>query len=386
MTGRDMKKLNAHDIQQYRTILLFTCTIGVWFVFHVSFTNGVLFTPRNLSALAVQMTVTTILAVGMTWLLVAREIDLSVGATLSLVMVVTFQMFLQGQGSLLLVIPAVLVLGTIVGILQGAVRVFIGVPSFVVTLAGFSWIRGASYIISDGQTRSGAPDAYYAISNSFISPGFSVGLVAIMAVYIIFRLLRSRRQMQDSGPAPLSLLLLIAFATVMACVMAWAFYSWRGMPYPVILMAAVVLLSDWISRDTTFGRYIYAIGGNPEAARRSGIPVPVITLGLFAIMGFLAGVAATVQGSLLDAAPPNIGELLALSAISAAVIGGTNLFGGYGSIPGTVGGALLMASIANGLSLAGVNTFYQMVATGLILVVAVSIDSITRKRSQERVS
>jgi D-xylose transport system permease protein len=168
--------------------------------------------------------------------------------------------------------------------------------------------------------------------------------------------------------------------------MAWAFYSWRGMPYPVILMAAVVLLSDWISRDTTFGRYIYAIGGNPEAARRSGIPVPVITLGLFAIMGFLAGVAATVQGSLLDAAPPNIGELLALSAISAAVIGGTNLFGGYGSIPGTVGGALLMASIANGLSLAGVNTFYQMVATGLILVVAVSIDSITRKRSQERVS
>ena len=381
-----MKKLNAHDIQQYRTILLFICTIGVWFVFHVSFTNGVLFTPRNLSALAVQMTVTTILAVGMTWLLVAREIDLSVGATLSLVMVVTFQMFLQGQGSLLLVIPAVLVLGTIVGILQGAVRVFIGVPSFVVTLAGFSWIRGASYIISDGQTRSGAPDAYYAISNSFISPGFSVGLVAIMAVYIIFRLLRSRRQMQDSGPAPLSLLLLIAFATVMACVMAWAFYSWRGMPYPVILMAAVVLLSDWISRDTTFGRYIYAIGGNPEAARRSGIPVPLITLGLFAIMGFLAGVAATVQGSLLDAAPPNIGELLALSAISAAVIGGTNLFGGYGSIPGTVGGALLMASIANGLSLAGVNTFYQMVATGLILVVAVSIDSITRKRSQERVS
>jgi D-xylose transport system permease protein len=381
-----MKKLNAHDIQQYRTILLFTCTIGVWFVFHVFFTNGVLFTPRNLSALTVQMTVTTILAVGMTWLLVAREIDLSVGATLSLVMVVTFQMFLQGQGSLLLVIPAVLVLGTIVGILQGAVRVFIGVPSFVVTLAGFSWIRGASYIISDGQTRSGAPDAYYAISNSFISPGFSVGLVAIMAVYIIFRLLRSRRQMQDSGPVRLSLLLLIAFATVMACVMAWAFYSWRGMPYPVILMAAVVLLSDWISRDTTFGMYIYAIGGNPEAARRSGIPVPVITLGLFAIMGFLAGVAATVQGSLLDAAPPNIGELLALSAISAAVIGGTNLFGGYGSIPGTVGGALLMASIANGLSLAGVNTFYQMVATGLILVVAVSIDSITRKRSQERVS
>ena len=381
-----MRKLSTHDIQQYRTILLFTCTIGVWFVFHVFFTNGVLFTPRNLSALAVQMTVTTILAVGMTWLLVAREIDLSVGATLSLVMVVTFQMFLQGQGSLLLVIPAVLVLGTIVGILQGAVRVFIGVPSFVVTLAGFSWIRGASYIISDGQTRSGAPDAYYAISNSFISPGFSVGLVAIMAVYIIFRLLRSRRQLQDSGPAPLSLLLLIAFAAVMAGVMAWAFYSWRGMPYPVILMAAVVLLSDWISRDTTFGRYIYAIGGNPEAARRSGIPVLVITLGLFAIMGFLAGVAATVQGSLLDAAPPNIGELLALSAISAAVIGGTNLFGGYGSIPGTVGGALLMASIANGLSLAGVNTFYQMVATGLILVVAVSIDSITRKRSQERVS
>jgi D-xylose transport system permease protein len=381
-----MKKLNTHDIQQYRTILLFTCTISVWFVFHAFLTNGVLFTPRNLSALAVQMTVTTILAVGMTWLLVAREIDLSVGATLSLVMVVTFQLFLQVHSSLLVVIPAVLMLAIIVGLLQGAVRVFIGVPSFVVTLAGFSWIRGASYIISDGQTRSGAPDAYYAISNSFIPPGISVGLVAVMAAYIIFRLLRSRQHMQGSGAIPLSLIALITFSTVMACIMAWAFYSWRGMPYPVILMAAVVFLSDWISRDTTFGRYIYALGGNPEAARRSGIPVRLITLGLFAIMGFLAGVAATVQGSLLDAAPPNIGELLALSAISAAVIGGTNLFGGYGSIPGTVGGALLMASIANGLSLAGVNTFYQMIATGIILVVAVSIDSIARKRSQERVS
>ena len=322
----------------------------------------------------------------MTWLLVAREIDLSVGATLSLVLVVTFQMFADGANALLIAIPLVLVLGTIVGLLQGAVRVFIGVPSFVVTLAGFSWIRGLSYIISDGQTLSGAPDAYYTISNGYIPPGLSVGLVALMAVYIAIRLLRSQRQTSGNGSMSSSFIILLGFTAVMAGVMAWAFHGWRGMPYPVVLMAAVVLLSDWISRDTTFGRYIYAIGGNPEAARRSGIPVPLITLGLFAIMGFLAGVAATVQGSLLDAAPPNIGELLALSAISAAVIGGTNLFGGYGSIPGTVGGALLMASIANGLSLAGVNTFYQMIATGIILVVAVSIDSITRKRSQERVS
>ena len=381
-----MRKLSTHDIQQYRTILLFACTIGVWFVFHAFLTKGVLFTPRNLSALSVQMTVTTILAVGMTWLLVAREIDLSVGATLSLVLVVTFQMFADGANALLAAIPLVLVLGTIVGLLQGAVRVFIGVPSFVVTLAGFSWIRGLSYIISDGQTLSGAPEAYYTISNGYIPPGLSVGLVALMAVYIAIRLLRSQRQTSGNGSMSSSFIILLGFTAVMAGVMAWAFYGWRGMPYPVVLMAAVVLLSDWISRDTTFGRYIYAIGGNPEAARRSGIPVPLITLGLFAIMGFLAGVAATVQGSLLDAAPPNIGELLALSAISAAVIGGTNLFGGYGSIPGTVGGALLMASIANGLSLAGVNTFYQMVATGLILVVAVSIDSITRKRSQERVA
>ena len=337
-----MRKLSTHDIQQYRTIFLFACTIGVWFVFHAFLTKGVLFTPRNLSALSVQMTVTTILAVGMTWLLVAREIDLSVGATLSLVMVVTFQMFADGSNASLAAIPLVLALGTIVGLLQGAV--------------------------------------------GYIPPSISIGLVALMAVYIAIRLLRSQRQMSSNGSISSSFIMLLGFAVVMAGVMAWAFYSWRGMPYPVLLMAAVVLFSDWISRDTTFGRYVYAIGGNPEAARRAGIPVHFITLGLFAIMGFLAGVAATVQGSLLDAAPPNIGELLALSAISAAVIGGTNLFGGYGSIPGTVGGALLMASIANGLSLAGVNTFYQMIATGIILVVAVAIDSITRKRSQERVS
>lgn len=159
----------------------------------------------------------------------------------------------------------------------------------------------------------------------------------------------------------------------------WVFSGYRGLPYPTVLLLALAILLHTFTRKTDIGRYVYAIGGNPEAAKRVGIAVPVIIVSLFMLMGVLTAVAAIIQSSLLDAAPPGIGELLALNAISAAIIGGTNLFGGQGTIPGAIAGAMLMASISNGLSLAGVNTFYQMVATGIILLFAVGLDSLSRR-------
>ena len=164
----------------------------------------------------------------------------------------------------------------------------------------------------------------------------------------------------------------------------WVFGTYRGLPYPTLILLVLAGSIHWITRATDVGRHIYAVGGNPEAAKRVGINVPLITVLLFVAMGVLTGIAAVVQSSLLDAAPPGIGELLALNAISAAIIGGTNLFGGQGTVPGAVAGAMLMASISNGLSLAGVTTFYQMVATGLILLIAVSLDAWSRRGGERR--
>ena len=160
------------------------------------------------------------------------------------------------------------------------------------------------------------------------------------------------------------------------------FYIYRGLPFPVVILLILILVANWISTNTTFGRYIYALGGNPMAARRVGISISLMTIGLFSLMGAFTALAGVIQASLLDAGPPGIGQLLALNAISAAIIGGTSLFGGYGSIWGTVIGSLMMASIANCLSLAGVNTFYQMVATGIILIITIAVDSLVMNRGK----
>ena len=367
----------ASDIRRLRLVFLLAATAGVWLAFHTIWTDGVVLTPRNLSTLAVQMTVTCILSIGMTWLLVAREIDLSAGAVMALVIVAIFQFQVQLGMSTPVTILAAFAVGMTLGLINGSIRVLLLVPSFVVTLAGFSWIRGTAFIVSDGQTYSGAQESFYRIANSNISNVISVVVISLVGGY--FLLTASKQAFSRQRKLPLTRFvdwIQVAVILVITIGSAYVFYAHRGLPLPVVILAVTVLVASWVSSNTTFGRHIFALGGNPVAARRVGINTSVMITLLFVIMGALTALAGTIQASLLDAGPPGIGQLLALNAISAAIIGGTSLFGGYGSIWGTVVGALLMSSIANGLSLAGVNTFYQMVATGFILIATIAIDAL----------
>ena len=375
----------AADLRDLRLLLLLAFTIIVCLAFHFIFTDGFVLTARNLSTLSVQMTVTAILSIGMTLLLIAREIDLSAGAVLAAVIVVIYQLQVTADIGTLLTIVLALGFGAAIGLLHGLIRIWLLIPSFIITLAGFSWIRGVAFLIPDGQTLAGASNSFYAISNSEIPPAPSGILVVLLAVYPIWSSLKSTLGSRDK---PTITRVVSAGRLVLISVFAIAaflvFTSHRGIPYPTLLLAVIAVALHWIMRSTDYGRHVYAVGGNPEAGKRVGINVRAIIVSLFVLMGLLTGTAAVVQASLLDAGPPGIGEFLALNAISAAIIGGTNLFGGQGSVPGAVAGALLMASISNGLSLAGVNTFYQMVATGLILMLAVGVDSMSR-RSQIRI-
>ena len=375
----------AADLRDLRLLLLLAFTIIVCLAFHFIFTDGFVLTARNLSTLSVQMTVTAILSIGMTLLLIAREIDLSAGAVLAAVIVVIYQLQVTADIGTLLTIVLALGFGAAIGLLHGLIRIWLLIPSFIITLAGFSWIRGVAFLIPDGQTLAGASDNFYAISNSEIPPAPSGILVVLLAVYPIWSSLKSTLGSRDK---PTITRVVSAGRLVLISVFAIAaflvFTNHRGIPYPTLLLAVIAVALHWIMRSTDYGRHVYAVGGNPEAGKRVGINVRAIIVSLFVLMGLLTGTAAVVQASLLDAGPPGIGEFLALNAISAAIIGGTNLFGGQGSVPGAVAGALLMASISNGLSLAGVNTFYQMVATGLILMLAVGVDSMSR-RSQIRI-
>ena len=381
---RDLKNSTlAADIRKIRLLLLTFATILIWLAFDLVLTDGFVLTPRNLTSLSVQMTVTCILAIGMTWLLVAREIDLSAGAVMALVIIVIFQLQVVYQVGTFITLIVAFATGILLGLINGSIRIVLLVPSFVVTLAGFSWIRGMAFIVSEGQTHAGASESFYLISNSYLPPVYSVVLILLAGGYFTFKALWQILSGQPKLPISRLLdwlqLLVILGATIGSTLV---FYIYRGLPFPVVILLILILVANWISTNTTFGRYIYALGGNPMAARRVGISISLMTIGLFSLMGAFTALAGVIQASLLDAGPPGIGQLLALNAISAAIIGGTSLFGGYGSIWGTVIGSLMMASIANCLSLAGVNTFYQMVATGIILIITIAVDSLVMNRGK----
>ena len=381
---RDLKNSTlAADIRKIRLLLLTFATILIWLAFDLVWTDGFVLTPRNLTALSVQMTVTCILAIGMTWLLIAREIDLSAGAVMALVIIVIFQLQVVYEVGTFITLIVAFATGILLGLINGSIRIVLLVPSFVVTLAGFSWIRGMAFIVSEGQTHAGANESFYLISNSYLPPLYSVVLILLAGGYFTLKALWQILSGQPKLPISRLLdwlqLMVILGATIGSTLV---FYIYRGLPFPVVILFVLILVSNWISTNTTFGRYIYALGGNPMAARRVGISISIMTIGLFSLMGAFTALAGVIQASLLDAGPPGIGQLLALNAISAAIIGGTSLFGGYGSIWGTVIGSLMMASIANCLSLAGVNTFYQMVATGIILIMTIAVDSLVMNRGK----
>ena len=381
---RDLKNSTlAADIRKIRLLLLTFATILIWLAFDLVWTDGFVLTPRNLTALSVQMTVTCILAIGMTWLLIAREIDLSAGAVMALVIIVIFQLQVVYEVGTFITLIVAFATGILLGLINGSIRIVLLVPSFVVTLAGFSWIRGMAFIVSEGQTHAGANESFYLISNSYLPPLYSVVLILLAGGYFTLKALWQILSGQPKLPISRLLdwlqLIVILGSTIGSTLV---FYIYRGLPFPVVILFFLILVSNWISTNTTFGRYIYALGGNPMAARRVGISISIMTIGLFSLMGAFTALAGIIQASLLDAGPPGIGQLLALNAISAAIIGGTSLFGGYGSIWGTVIGSLMMASIANCLSLAGVNTFYQMVATGIILIMTIAVDSIVMNRGK----
>lgn len=370
----------AATVRDLRLIILFGLTAVAWVAFHFA-TGGYVLTPRNLSILSVQMSVTAIIAIGMTLLLIAREIDLSAGASMALIIVVIFQLQVLAGASTPLTICAALALGATIGLLHGLIRIRLMIPSFIITLAGISWIRGIAFIVPDAQTLSGSSKSFYMLSNSQLSPAISGALVVVVGSIFVRSCVKKMRTKQPKLAISRTVeRLQLALVLLVSAGALWVFTSYRGLPYPTLLLIVLTGVFHWLTTSTDFGRYVYAIGGNDEAAKRVGINVKLITVMLFVIMGLLTATAAVVQGALLDAAPPGIGDLVALNAISAAIIGGTNLFGGQGSMVGTVAGAMLMASIANGLSLLGVNSFKQMVATGAVLLIAVSIDSLTAKK------
>ena len=364
--------------------MLILILAAIWLFFYVA-TNGVFLTPRNLVLLALQTSIVSLAAISAVMLIVTRNFDLSVGSAVAFVGVIVALLAGQYDVSPLVAVPAAIAVGIAMGAWQGFWVTRVGVSSFIVTLAGMLYFRGFSMIATNGATIASLPRPLTRFATGFLPPLLSMLIVLIaLAGFAALRLFELRRARKlgviDRLEAALARSLLPAIAAAFA---ALFIVSWQGIPYLVLLVAFCAIAAEIVMRRTRYGAQLYAIGGNPQAARLSGIDVKRVIFWNFVIAGFgygVTGVALTARVG--GAVAGSAGLFLELDAIAAAIIGGTALSGGRGRVLGALVGALLMGSLNNGMSLMNVPPFYQDTARGIVLLLAVALDHIGRRRNR----
>lgn len=356
-----------------RSIHLMAGVLGVlWLVLAVlPQTQGVFFTQANLGNLMLQCATLMVVAVGMTFVVLIRGIDLSVGAGVALTGTVAALIQIKCGGSAVLAVAAALAVGAVLGLWHGwwAAR---GIPAFVVTLAGFKAYRGGALVLSGSKGLSPMSDDFSNLARTLpVAPTMLLIALALGAGIVLT--LRDAARRNQLKLAPITVAPKLALMTGLAAAVAYIF-SPRGMPVQVLIAAAVALWAVFVTRRTRFGRHLYAIGGNPEAARLSGIDVRKVTIGAFVIVGLLTAIAGVMLAARVNGVTPGSqGNLLELDAVTAVVIGGTALSGGRGSIVGTVLGTVVFATLSNGMNLLHVDSNLQLIFTGLVLLAAVQI-------------
>ncbi|KAJ9431162.1 MULTISPECIES: xylose ABC transporter permease XylH [Pantoea] len=372
-------KFSLPDLQ----VLVMLGAIVLIALFFTWTTDGAWLSARNVSNLLRQTAITGILAVGMVFVIISAEIDLSVGSMMGLLggAAAIFDVWLGWPLPLTIVVT--LVMGLLLGTWNGWWVAYRKVPSFIVTLAGMLAFRGILVGITDGTTVAPTSPAMSQIGQSYLPGGIGFGFgFAGLALFILWQWrLRLRRQQLGLTQTSVSGALVRQVITAVLVLGAiWLLNDYRGVPTPVLLLALLLLGGMFMATRTAFGRRIYAIGGNLDAARLSGINVARTKLAVFAINGVMVAIAGLILSSRLGAGSPSAGNIAELDAIAACVIGGTSLAGGVGSVAGAVIGAFIMASLDNGMSMMDVPTFWQYIVKGAILLLAVWMDTATRRR------
>jgi D-xylose transport system permease protein len=385
-------------------------------------TDGRYLKPDNHVTMWVQAASIAIITTGMVLVIVARNIDLSVGSVVG-VIAMTYALImtgilpdLMGLGQPLMWVVALVIglgLGTLLGAVQGFIIAYIGVPSFIVTLGGLLIFRGMTWVLSSGASVAGIDPTFVLLGGG---PEGSIGgsaswVVGILICVAIVGLLAYNRRQRHRFGFPLRPMWAEALLAVIGIVVTLGFvyiansYLWpeplarrhlealglpitpenlrieSGIPWPLIVVIVVTLVMTFIATRRRFGRYVYAYGGNPEAAELAGINTRWTILKTHALIGLLCGVSAAIAAARLNGATLDVGSGYELSVIAAAVIGGTSFAGGIGTIPGAVLGAIIMASLAFGLSFVGLSSPVQNIVAGIVLVVAVGFDSWNRRRA-----
>jgi D-xylose transport system permease protein len=347
----------------------------------LAFSSEAFFTPRNLNNVALQVTLVGIVAVGMTMVILIGGIDLSVGSLVGLSAIGVTWIMQRDVGMW----PAVLLTllgGAVIGLWNGFWIARYKIPAFIITLGMMTIARGLALSISNGTSIPVTDQGFPAIGGAYVPKLPSLVLLGAMWLLFVFRVfkdVRQRRHYQlevsiaEKAVEVVTITLGLGFA-------AWVFGSYRGIPVPVGIFAVVALIGMFVLRNTRFGRRLYAMGGNKEAARLSGINIGVNTAAVYVVIAGLSALAGVILASRLNGASPNLGTMLELDVIAAVVIGGTSLTGGLGTIGGSVIGAFLIGVLDNGMSLLGVNEFYRFIVKGFIIIVAVLFDVLSKRK------
>lgn len=370
------------NVQTY-TILL--ALIGIWGIFFFT-TDGTYLASQNVSNLFRQMCITGFLAAGMVLVIVTGNIDLSVGKLAGFVSVVAAYLqanvwfkYLPDQPVLSAILTVIisLMVGGLFGSLQGYIIAYQRVPSFIVTLGGLWLFNGLILLVTAGKTIPANQPWFSDIAQGYvpITWGWIFGLVAIG--FLFWNMFRNRQNKRKHGFELRSIyidLLATGFSALILLVYVYNVNNYKGIQNPVLLLAIIAMIMIYLSNNTRFGRYSYAIGGNREAARLSGISIPGMVFKIFILMGFLSGVGGIVLASYVGYGTTAAGAGYELDAIASCILGGTSTLGGVGTIQGAMIGALIIASLSTGLQMMNVAPAWQYVLKAIVLVLAVLAD------------
>ena len=389
--GQELVALLKANIRDY---VMYIALVAIMAFFSWK-TNGGFMQARNISNLINQAGYVAVLAIGMTLILILKQIDLSVGYVAGFSGAIAAILLTQYNMNVWVTILIVLLIGLCIGLYQGTLVTRVGVPAFVATLAGMFIFRG---LLSLSLQKTGTiivPDeTFNALSNGFI-PDLPVGdvgvhvltlLIGVVAIVLVVISQIKTRQNKKKYNFPVTstpvFAVGIVFVSVIIFAVIWVLAKYQGIPWTAVIVSVVLMAYNFMLNKTPLGRYIYGIGGNDQAAELSGVDVKKVTLFAFCSMSVLAALAGILYTSRLQSATPTAGNAFEMDAIASAYIGGTAVSGGIGKVTNTIIGSLVIVSLTNGMNLMGVDISYQYVVKGIIFIIAVAFDVRTRSKAR----
>ncbi|MGV8966744.1 MAG: multiple monosaccharide ABC transporter permease [Cellulomonas sp.] len=383
-----VKTALTKNIRQSGIYIAFVLIIALFAIL----TDGTLLTSQNISNIVVQNSYILILAIGMVIVIIAGHIDLSVGSVVAFTGAVAGVLIVRMDLPWWLGVIGALVVGALVGAWQGYWVAFVGIPAFIVTLAGMLIFRGATMVTLGNTQISPFPDTFRNIASGFLNGwfggnGYDLFTLVIAAVGVAafafsqFRERRARVQYQQEVSGMGVFIAKLAAVALVSMAFAWQLAHYKGLPIVLLVLGLLIVVYTAVTKRSVFGRHVYAIGGNLNAATLSGIKVRWVNFWIFVNMGVLSAVAGVVFTARLNLANPKAGTMFELDAIAACFIGGAAVTGGVGTVVGAIVGGLIMGVMNNGMSLLGIGIDYQQAIKGLVLLGAVAFDVYNKRRA-----